>query len=237
VRDTIKSIGELSDLAVRYETITGIAVDHDVVEYHTVLYNALSVVSVGPPLADPVPGTDWLSYLAWYVNGARWAFECIAEIRGYALAPVDLPEPRPTRHAPAYRYLVASLRAAGSAGFADDYERVALGRLASHLKRVDEVGAAFDAADLDELANLLGHRPDPADADTQLVEFIERAGPQDEEALVRLLDARAQRLHLAMASPQSLMLRHPRLRSLRPDRASARGADESWPTGAIPGTR
>jgi hypothetical protein len=105
------------------------------------------------------------------------------------------------------------------------------------LKRVDEVGAAFDAADLDELSNLVGHRPDPADADAELVELIERAGTRDEEALVRLLDARAQRLHLSMASPTSLMLRHPHLRSLRPDRASARGADESWPTGAIPGTR
>ncbi len=85
IRDTIKNIGELSETAARYEAITGITIDHDVVEYHTVLYNAISVLSTGPPLADPVRGTDWLSYLAWYVNGARWAFEAIAEIRGYRL--------------------------------------------------------------------------------------------------------------------------------------------------------
>src|SRR6478752_4488279 len=54
VRDTIKNIGELSETAARYEAITGIAIDHDVVEYHTVLYNALSVISTGPPLADPL---------------------------------------------------------------------------------------------------------------------------------------------------------------------------------------
>ena len=215
--------------------MTGVALDHDVIEYHTVLYNAQSVVSVGPPLADPLPGTDWISYLAWYVNGARWAFEAIAEIRGYELDTGGAPRSaRPSGHAPALRYLVDSLRAAGAAG---DYELVALGRIANHLKRVDEVGAAFDAADLDELTDLLGHRPDPVDADAELVEFIERAGPEHEEALVRLLDARAQRMHLSMASPTSLMLRHPALRSLRPGRSSARGADESWPTGAIPGTR
>ena len=182
-------------------------------------------------------GTDWLSYLAWYVNGARWAFEVIAEMRGYELEPVAIPDPRPTRHAPAYRHLVESLRAAGSSGFLDDYERVGLGRVANHLRRVDEIGAALDAADLDDLAALLGHRPDPAEADAELVEFVARAGQQHEEALVRLLDARAQRMHLSMASPQSLMLRHPRLRSLRPDRATARVAEESWPAGAIPGTR
>jgi aminoglycoside phosphotransferase len=234
IRDTLKSLGDLAEIGSRYEAVTGVALDHDVIEYHTVLYNAQSVWSVRPPLTDPLPGTDWISYLAWYVNGARWAFEAIAEIEGYTLAPVTLPEALPSGHAPALRYLVDRLRAAGATG---DYELVALGRIATHLKRVDEVGAAFDAADLDELTDLLGHRPDPADADAELVEFIGRAGPEHDEALVRLLDARAQRMHLSMASPTSLMLRHPALRSLRPGRSTARAADESWPTGAIPGTR
>jgi aminoglycoside phosphotransferase (APT) family kinase protein len=237
IRDTLKNLGDLPALAARYEAVTGVPIDHDVVEYHTVLYNVLSVVSVGPPLADPVRGTDWISYLAWYVNGARWAFETIAEIRGYALERIAIPEPRPTHHAPALRFLVDSLRAASANGFADDYERNALGRLASHLKRVDEIGARYDADELSEVANLLGHRPEPHDVDAELVAFIGAAAPADEEALVRLLDARAQRMHFTMASPTSLMLRHPPLRSLRPERTSARGEDEAWPTGAIPGTR
>jgi hypothetical protein len=236
VRDTIKNIGDLAATAARYEAITGITVDHDVVEYHTVLYNCHSVLSVGPPLADPLPGTDWLSYLAWYVNGARWAFECIAEIRGFHLDPVSIPEPRPSRHAPALRYLVAGLRDATSPASGGGYELAGLGRIANHLKRVDEVGAALDTADLSDLARVLGHRPDPADADAELLDLVERAGPEREEELVRLLDARAQRLHLSMASPKSLMLRHPRLRSLRPDRPTERDPNDGWPAGAIPGT-
>jgi aminoglycoside phosphotransferase (APT) family kinase protein len=236
VRDTIKNIGDLADTAARYEAITGIAVDHDVVEYHTVLYNCHSVLSVGPPLADPLPGTDWLSYLAWYVNGARWAFESIAEIRGYRLDPVVIPESRPSRHAPALRYLVAGLRDATAPVLVDDYHRVGLGRIANHLKRVDEIGVALDAADVDDLARVLGHRPDPADADSELLDLVEQAGPEREEELVRLLDGRAQRLHLSMASPNSLMLRHPRLRSLRADRPTSRDPNDGWPAGAIPGT-
>jgi hypothetical protein len=235
VRDTIKSIGELSDLGARYETITGVAIDHDVVEYHTVQYNAISVLSTGPPLADPVRGVDWVSYLAWYVNGARWAFEAIAEIRGYELDAVPIPEPHPSRHAPAFRHLVAGLRDA-STGVDRNYELAGLGRVANHLKRVDEIGATLDAADLDDLTRVLGHRPDPADADAELLQLAEHAGPEREEELVRLLDARAQRMHLAMASPQSLMLRHPRLRSLRADRPTVRDLHDGWPPGAIPGT-
>jgi aminoglycoside phosphotransferase (APT) family kinase protein len=236
VRDTIKSIGDLAALATRYEQVTGIPVDHDVVEYHTVLYNVLSVISTRPSLATPVRGVDWLSYLAWYVNGARWAFEAIAEMRGFSLEPVAIPEPQPTSHSPAYRHLVESLRApAASTG--DEYERVALGKLANHLRRVDEVGSALDAADLDDLARLLGRRPDPAEAGAALLDLVRRAGPEFEEPLVRLLDARMQRLHLTLASPQSLILRHPRLRSLRADRPPVRVAEDGWPAGAIPGTR
>jgi len=193
-------------------------------------------VSVATPLADPVPGTDWISYLAWYVNGARWAFESIAEIGGYTLDPVVVPEARSTRHAPALRYLADGMRAAAGR-HRDDYELAGLGRIARHLQRVDELGVQFEAHDLAALTELLGHRPDPADADAELVDFVREAGPEHEEALVRLLDARVQRVHLSMASPTSLMLRHPVLRSLRRERATARGNDEGWPTGAIPGTR
>ena len=220
-------------LAARYEKITGIAIDHDVVEYHTVLYNAISVLSTGPPLADPVRGTDWVSYLAWYVNGARWTFEMIAEIRGYQLEAVPIPEPHPGRHAPAFRHLVAGLREKTAA--ADrDYELAGLGRVANHLKRVDEIGATLDAADLDDLGRVLGHRPDPSEADAELLDLVQQAGPEREEELVRLLDARAQRMHLEMASPKSLMLRHPRLRSLRADRPTVRDPHDGWPPGPSP---
>jgi hypothetical protein len=154
-------------------------------------------------------------------------------MRGYELEPVEIPEPRHTRRSPAYRHLVESLRTSSTAA---DYERVTAGKLANHLRRVDEVGAAFDAADLDDLARVLGYRPDPAEADAELVELVRTAGPEREEELVRLLDARAQRIHYTLASPTSLLVRHPRLRSLRPGHSTARGADESWPAGAIPGT-
>ena len=102
--------------------------------------------------------------------------------------PVEIPEPRPTRHAAGLRYLVDGMRAA-AARDRDDYELASLGRIASHLKRVDEIGAQFDADDLDDVAALLGHRPEPVDADAELVEFIGHAGPEHEEPLVRLLDA------------------------------------------------
>ena len=232
IRDTIKSIGELAEIGTRYEEITGVRLDHEVIEYHTVLYNAVSPISTGPPLARPVPGVDWISYLAWYTNMTRWSFECIAELGGYKLQPVAVPQPRPTSHTAAIRHLVDGLRAASRG----DYELMSLGRLASHLRRVDEIGPALEAADLDDLAQVLGYRPDPGEAGAELLHLVQTAGSDRDEELVRLLDARAQRMHLTLASVNSLMVRHPPLRSLRPDRRTVRSQNDGWPAGAIPGT-
>jgi hypothetical protein len=82
----------------------------------------------------------------------------------YRLDPVAVPESRPSRHAPAFRHLVGGLRDATSTVTESSYEVGALGRVANHLKRVDEIGAALDAADLDDLARVLGYRPEPAGA-------------------------------------------------------------------------
>ena len=149
---------------------------------------------------------------------------------------MPIPDSRPTKRAPALCHLVAGLRDAQSALVEVDYQRVALGRIANHLKRVDEIGAALERADLDDLGELLGYRPDAGEADAELLAFVEAAGPVREEEIVRLLNNRAQRVHLSMASAKSLMLRHPKLRSLRADRLTVRDPDDGWPGGAIPGT-
>jgi hypothetical protein len=56
---------------------------------------------------------------------------------------------------------------------------------------------------------------------------------------VRLLDRRVQRQHLLLGPEGSNLLRHPRLRSVRPDRGTERSApdDQAWTPGLIAGTR
>jgi hypothetical protein len=161
--------------------------------------------------------------------------ELAATAARYERDPVAIPGPRPSRHAPALGHLAASLRALAASGD-EAYELTGLGRVAHHLKRVDEIGIAVEAANLDDLERVLGHRPDADQADAELLDLLARSGAEREEEIVRLLDARAQRLHLEMASPTSLMLRHPRLRSLRADRPFRRDPNDGWPAGAIPGT-
>ena len=195
VRDTIKNLGDLSVIAQGFEAATGIAIDLDAVDYHTVMYNTLTVLSAGPPIVAPERTTDYVSHLAWYVNSARWAFEVIAEMCGFALDPVDVPGPQPSRHAPSYGHLVEALRARSVESPAD-YEAVSLYRHARRLRRVDEIGEQLLEADLDDVSALLGRRVSALGSDAELVEFIDRADEGHDERLIKVRPSGA-----AVASP------------------------------------
>ena len=239
VRDTIKNLGDLAAIAAAWSAITGEALDHDVIVYHTVSYNANTVLSAAPLIEAPDDDGDLMSHYGWYVNSARWAFEDIADLMDIDLHPVEQPRDVRSRHATTYDHLVAGLGNRGPQLQVADHERAKLFRVARHLRRVDEIGNQLANADLDDAEALLGIRPDTRDLDAALVEFITRAGPEHDAALVRLLDRRAQRLHLVLGPAGSMMLRHPRLRSVRPDTAG-RGAaadDLPWTPGLISGTR
>lgn len=239
VRDTIKNLGDLASIAETWAATTGQPLDHDVIVYHTVSYNANTVLSAAPLIEAPNDDGDLMSHYGWYVNSARWAFEDIADLMGLELAPVVVPPDERSRHRATFDHLVAGLGNRGPQLQVADHERAKLFRVARHLRRVDEIGGPLAQADLDDAEAVLGARPELRDLDTALVEFIHSAGPERDGDLVRLLDRRVQRLHLVLGPTGSMMLRHPRLRSVRPDAAARHAAadDLPWTPGLIAGTR
>jgi aminoglycoside phosphotransferase (APT) family kinase protein len=235
VRDTIKNLGDLSAIAHGFEAATGMTVDHDAVDYHTVMYNTLTVLSAAPPIAAPERTTDYVSHVAWYVNSARWAFEILAEMRGFTLDQVESPPSRASRYGPSYAHMATALRAR-SGETPDDYEAASLYRNARHLRRIDDIGASLLADDLDDASALLGHAVTAENLERELLDFIDSAGPEHDEQLTRMLDRRVQRQHLLLAPTGSLLLRHPQLRHLRPDVVDNIDDAQRWPAGSIPGT-
>jgi hypothetical protein len=241
VRNTIKNLGDLPSIAMAWSDITGEELDYDVLDFHSIAYNAHAVLSAAPLIIDPPANGELMSYFGWYVNGARWAFETIAESSGFELDIVEPPASRPSRYSPGFRLLVERLSNRGPGIGVDDHEKALSFRVARHLQRVDQIGQDVEESDLNDAADLLGYRPEPEDLDTALVSFISASTPDDEEHLVRLLDRRVQRLHLTLAPEGSMMLRHPRLKSLRPghDGVPDPGVadDLPWTPGLIAGTR
>jgi hypothetical protein len=236
VRDTIKNLGDLAQLGDRYAEVTGVDLDYEVIDYHTVLYNTLTVFSAGPPIAAPVRTTDLISHMAWYVNSARWALEVIADMMGFELEPVAEIAPSPSAHHAAATHLVEGLSDRNSRHGGDDYERASLYRVARHLRRIDEIGGEVERTDREDLGQLLGRPVAREDATGELLRYVDQAAASDDEALVRLFDRRMQRFHQLLGPPKSMLLRHPPLRSLRPGVNSGATSDQSWPAGLIPGT-
>jgi hypothetical protein len=241
VRDTIKNLGDLSTIATAWSDITGEELDYDVLDFHGIAYNAHAVLSAAPLIVAPPANGELMSYFGWYVNGARWAFERIAELGGFELRTVDPPAARLSRHSPGFSLLVERLSNRGPVMGVGDHEKALSFRVARYLQRVDQIGRAVEEDDLNDAADLLGHRPEPQELDAALVSFIRTSTPDDEDNLARLLDRRVQRLQLTLAPEGSMMVRHPRLKSLRPGHdggsGSAAADDLPWTPGLIAGTR
>ncbi len=239
VRDTIKNLGDLPAIASSWSDVTGEVLDYDVIDFHTVAYNANTVLSSAPLIAAPTIGGDLMSHLGWYTNSARWAFEDIADIIGLELESIEQPAPRPSRHAPTYGHLVNELSNRGPEMGADDAQRARLFRIARHLRRVDEIGTQLTNDDLADASRLVGRRVDERDVDATLVEFIAGAGADRDAEVLGVLDRRVRRQQLVLGPEGSMFLRHPRLRSLRPGATghTAAGDDLPWTPGLIAGTR
>lgn len=186
-RDMSEPLGDLARAVRRYGEITGEPVDLAALDYHTVRFALCTPMAVAPIVASPPAGTDLVQYLSWYLVFSRVPLELIAHAKGIELGPAPRPEasawPQPAEK---------SFEA-----YASDAAR----RLAEYQRRADEFGPEIAAAELGEVAALLGSRPASArEADAALERFVAEAGPEHDAALVRLFHRRVQR-HEALLRP------------------------------------
>lgn len=195
-RDLSEPLGDLTRAIRRYEEKTGDEVDRRVLDYHTVRFATCTPLAVAPMVAQALPGLDFIQYLTWNVVYARTPLEVIADGMGLALEPVPLPDPAPSPHGVGHDALVQMLSAPGrDEGDFEKYNRESALRVAEYLRRADSMGPALEAADLDDLAALLGTRPaSAAEGDAALESAVLSAGAERDGELVRILHRRLQRL-------------------------------------------
>ncbi len=215
-RDLSEPLGDLRPAVERYEAKVGEQIPRDVLDYHTVRFATCTPLAVAPMVARAVPGLDFMQYLSWYVVYLRTPIEVIAEAQGIALEPLPEPFSVPTRQAPGYRALARML--ASEADDADGfgaYERESTARLAEYLRRADAMAPGIEAANLDDLEQLLGERPASARAGDEALEaYVERAGAEQDALLVPILHRRLLRQEWIIG-PLMRELRGVRMQSLR----------------------
>jgi aminoglycoside phosphotransferase (APT) family kinase protein len=202
MRDTIVGYGDFARLYAKYEELRGTPVDIDAIKHHHFAFTLSNQLAFHSALADPPPGSDYMTNLQWCNETNLFAVEALADLLGIELAPVELPEPVVSPAAVPTRHLVESLRSG-------DYEQRRLFRLARHLQRFDEIGRRSVEADLDDLVAVLGHRPRTwQEGDAELEAYVLADGGGHDEALVHLFHRRLWRAHQLMGPAGSAMTTH-----------------------------
>jgi aminoglycoside phosphotransferase (APT) family kinase protein len=218
MRDTIMGYGNFAELYDRYSEITGKPVDLDAIQRHHFAFTLTNQLPLGAALREPPPESDLMTNLQWCGETNLFATEALAELLDVELPTVEMPEPRWSRATPAFEQLVRGLRTVDTDDEFVRYKLRTLFRLARHAHRVDEIGDAVSDADLDDLHQLLGHRPESwLEGEEELERFVlaDASIGKYDETLVALFHKRNLRAQMLLGPAGSAMARHLPIQSFR----------------------
>jgi len=208
-RDSILHYGDMNRLYAEYEARGGVPVEMHAVQHHNFAFTLSNQLAFHSALAAPAPGSDYMTNLQWCCETNLFAVEALAEIVGVELPEVELPQARASVGAVAHEHLVGQLRSIAAADEFEQYRLRTAFRLARHLQRVDEIGDACVAADLDDLHGRLGRRPESwQEGDAALEAFVLADDGRHDDDLIRLFHRRLWRAHQMLGPAGSAMTRH-----------------------------
>jgi hypothetical protein len=204
-RHPVENMGDVPALFRHYANAMGEELDLPVIAYHTVAF--LAVGYFGPlfALADLSPGGDWVESAMQVAFIGRRCAEAMAEIVGVELDEIDLPEAHvtPLEDMALDKLIFEINRLPTSEQFAD-WQRSTLAAIPESLRNQAHYGRWAEAEDLDEIGQVLGHRPgNLEEADRALKDFVLQAGPEHDATLVRLFHRRLLRQCLVFAGPDA----------------------------------
>jgi aminoglycoside phosphotransferase (APT) family kinase protein len=209
MRDTVLHFGDFDEMYAAYVAAGGFPLDLAAIEHHHIAFTLTNQLAFHTALAAPVLGSNYMTNLQWCVETNRHAVEALAEFLDLGLPAVEIPRPRASSAAIAHAHQVGALRSVETEDEFLSYELRAAFRLARHLQRVDEIGAQIEAADLDDLAGLLGYRPaSQSDGDAALEAFVLADNGAHDHALIQLFHVRFSRQHATLGPAGSAMTTH-----------------------------
>jgi aminoglycoside phosphotransferase (APT) family kinase protein len=184
LRNTIEPSGDLARVYRHYARAGGEPLDRAALDFHTVVNFICVPMISASTLRDKRPHPAFVEYFSWCVSGSQGAIATIAATMGLALEPPPKIAPRPSAQLNGLDDLVAHCAAMPAPqGF---FREEPLLSLARYARNVAAIGDAVEAAELDELVPILGHRPaDAPGAEAALEAFVLAAGPEADAMLLR----------------------------------------------------
>jgi aminoglycoside phosphotransferase (APT) family kinase protein len=188
MRDLSEKTGDAAALTRRYAELSGQTLDMKALRFHLVAFSAVSSLLISGLIADPTDATDYFEYHVYYHGSLRIALEAMAEVLDVKLDPLPEPEPVTSPQTIHLKMLALAIDQVPAATDMDRYLRSKAAAETAYLQRQDRYGAAFDRAYMDEIAELVGATPaNMADAEARLEAFVQKAGPELDVPLLRLL--------------------------------------------------
>jgi aminoglycoside phosphotransferase (APT) family kinase protein len=215
MRDTLIPFGDMGRIYARYEQLTGEPVDIEAIKRHHFAACMGNQLQFGAAVVAPDSDTDLMTFMQWNSETNLMTTDFLGEYLDIDLpvadADVEIPDARRNRDDPTFGQLVRTLGALNVDEPETQHQLRLAFRMARHLQRRGEIGAALDAADIDDVYALLSRRPDDwHDAERELERFVMAdadVGTYDAELTV-LFHRRNLRAHMALGPPGSSMTRH-----------------------------
>lgn len=188
-RDLCYPFGDLRKRFLYYSELTQTPLDMEALRYYSVVAMSTTPLGTASLLENPPKSFDLAEYLSWHVLYSRAMVECLAEAIGIKLDPVPIPEPIFTPRSKILDVVLENLTDEQMPQIEDTYTayrmRIAI-RLMEYLRSADGLSPTIDAVELEDLENLLGHRPENLENGTEeLTRVVIEAGPERDEELIR----------------------------------------------------
>jgi len=178
---------DVSPFFKRYRELTGDDIDPKVILFHRVWWGLCTPLIITSRLCDPPAYGTYFDYVTWYVSPVMGVLRAMAEFRGLELAVTPKFGPRkPSRWADLLNVMAARIPEVSAD---EPYSMTEDRNYLSFLKLAD---AQRDVEDeyIAGAGELLGVKlGDWRQADTELEKFVADAGPEHDEALIRLFHA------------------------------------------------
>jgi aminoglycoside phosphotransferase (APT) family kinase protein len=209
MRTSVLGFGDFERLYSHYEASGGFAIDRAAIAHHHFAFTLSNQLAFHAALAEPPPGSDYMTNLQWCAETNLYAMEALADLIGVELEDVRVPAAKASRAAVGHAHLVDWLRRFDAPDAYTQHQFRIFFRLARHLMRSDEIGVEIEAADLDDLEPLLGHRPPDWQTGDDLLErfVLEDVGRHDRE-LLRIFHRRNARASSSLGPVGSAIARH-----------------------------
>jgi len=189
MRDSIEPLGRpFPELCRYYEEASGEPLDHGAVRFHNLLFATLGTMQFTGTVGDPKPGDPHSVYLEWDLSLRRTILLALAELMATELPQVEPPSSGPGNFPALIKALEDTIGTIGTAEAIDESRKTQALELVEWLRHEDRMGSEARARDLADISAYLGRGFDSIGAAEEALEaHVRAAGPEEDQALFRLL--------------------------------------------------